>query len=247
MSGTAPVESNAKAPGSVATSDLLILRPHWGGVYFGGRTMQPTARVYMLEQQSDALNMVGDDTNRSGEHHAQQRERSYSFAGGLSRNIAAWNRAISIFRPSVCVTGIPEAWSALQEAVIKGDGDAEALAERCVLAGNSDLKRQQALAEIYKEGPLPDTMRDLLAPFLAAGGVDGAAGPDAEPPAAGEPAPAAATFAQSALPQAEVEEASAPAAAQVLLSPLNSSAHYPSSPFFSQSFPTHRNLPFPLC
>ena len=57
-------------------------------------------------------------------------------------------------------------------------------------AGGSDLKGQQALAEIYKEGDLPDTMRDLLAPFLAAGGVDGAAGPEAEPPAAGEPEPA---------------------------------------------------------
>ena len=111
-------------------------------------------------------------------------------------------------------------------------------------AGDSDLKRQQALAEICKEGPLPDTMRDLLAPFLAAGGVDGAAGPDAEPPAAGEPAPAAATFAQSALPQAEVEEASAPAAAQVLLSPLNSSAHYPSSPFFLSEFPYAPKSPF---
>ena len=52
-----------------------------------------------------------------------------------------------------------------------------------MLAGNSDLKRQQALAEIYKEGPLPDTMRDLLAPFLAVGGVDVAAGPGAETPA----------------------------------------------------------------
>ena len=137
----------------------------------------------------------------------------------------------------------PEAWSALQEAAFKGDEDASALSRRCMQAGDSDLKRQQALAEICKEGPLPDTMRDLLAPFLAAGGVDGAAGPEAEPPAAGEPEPAAATFAPSALPQAEVEEASAPAAAQVLLSPLNSSAHYPSSPFFSE-FPYAPKSPF---
>ena len=84
----------------------------------------------------------------------------------------------------------PEAWSALQEAAFKGDEDASALSRRCRQAGDSDLKRQQALAEICKEGPLPDTMRDLLAPFLAAGGVDGAAGPEAEPPAAGEPEPA---------------------------------------------------------
>ena len=100
-------------------------------------------------------------------------------------------------------------------------------------AGDSDLKRQQALAEICKEGPLPDTMRDLLAPFLAAGGVDGAAGPDAEPPAAGEPAPAAAP-AESAPPQtpahsAEVEETPAPESAQVTMSvATQNAAHYPS-------------------
>ena len=152
----------------------------------------------------------------------------------------------SFYQSPGCISALPEAWSALQEAAFKGDEDASALSRRCMQAGDSDLKQQQALAEICKEGPLPDTMRDLLAPFLAAGGVDGAAGPDAEPPAAGEPAPAAATFAQSALPQAEVEEAAAPAAAQVLQSPLNSSVHYSSSPF-SQNFPTHRNHPFPLC
>ena len=76
----------------------------------------------------------------------------------------------SFYQSPGCISAHPEAWSELQEAAFKGDEDASALSSRCMQDGDSDLKRQQALAEIYKEGPLPDTMRDLLAPFLAAGG-----------------------------------------------------------------------------
>ena len=138
----------------------------------------------------------------------------------------------------------PEAWSALQEAAFKGDEDASALSCRCMQAGGSDLKGQQALAEIYKEDDLPGTMRDLLAPFFAAGYVGVVAGPEAERPAAGEPEPAAATFAQSALPQAEVEEASAPAAAQVLLSPHQLFCPLSFLPFFLSEFPYAPKSPF---
>ena len=64
-------------------------------------------------------------------------------------------------------------WAALQEAIIAGNKDAEAVASRCMHGRDADAARQHALESIFHTEEMPDSMRALLAPRMQPAAADG--------------------------------------------------------------------------